>query len=127
VNEPLWLLDEAVLIAHEISLAQFGGSDGIRDAALLESALARPKNLFAYSKPTFMQLAAAYTYGIVRNHPFVDGNKRTGFLAGAAFLELSGLNLRATETDATSIIVGVAAGGVTEEQLAQWYERNVTR
>jgi death-on-curing protein len=127
VNEPLWLLDEAVLIAHEISLAQFGGSDGIRDAALLESALARPKNLFAYSKPTFMQLAAAYTYGIVRNHPFVDGNKRTGFLAGAAFLELNGLKLRATETDATSIIVGVAAGGVTEEQLAQWYERNVTR
>jgi death-on-curing protein len=127
VNEPLWLLDEAVLIAHEISLAQFGGSDGIRDAALLESALARPKNLFAYSKPTFMQLAAAYTYGIVRNHPFVDGNKRTGFLAGAAFLELSGLKLRATETDATSIIVGVAAGGVTEEQLAQWYEGNVTR
>lgn len=127
MNEPLWLLDEAVLIAHEISLAQFGGSDGIRDAALLESALARPKNLFAYSKPTFMQLAAAYTYGIVRNHPFVDGNKRTGFLAGAAFLELSGLKLRATETDATSIIVGVAAGGVTEEQLAQWYEGNVTR
>jgi death-on-curing protein len=127
VNEPLWLLDEAVLIAHEISLAQFGGSDGIRDAALLESALARPKNLFAYSKPTFMQLAAAYTYGIVRNHPFVDGNKRTGFLAGAAFLELNGLKLRATETDATSIIVGVAAGGVTEEQLAQWYEGNVTR
>lgn len=127
MNEPLWLLDEAVLIAHEISLAQFGGSDGIRDAALLESALARPKNLFAYSKPTFMQLAAAYTYGIVRNHPFVDGNKRTGFLAGAAFLELNGLKLRATETDATSIIVGVAAGGVTEEQLAQWYEGNVTR
>jgi death-on-curing protein len=127
VNEPLWLLDEAVLIAHEISLAQFGGSDGIRDAALLKSALARPKNLFAYSKPTFMQLAAAYTYGIVGNHPFVDGNKRTGFLAGAAFLELNGLKLRATETDATSIIVGVAAGGVTEEQLAQWYERNVTR
>jgi len=127
VNEPLWLLDEAVLIAHEISLAQFGGSDGIRDAALLESALARPKNLFAYSKPTFMQLAAAYTYGIVGNHPFVDGNKRTGFLAGAAFLELNGLKLCATETDATSIIVGVASGGVTEEQLAQWYEGNVTR
>ena len=124
MSEPVWLLEEAVLIAHEISLANFGGSDGIRDAALLESALARPKHVFACSKPTIAQLAAAYTYGIVMNHPFMDGNKRTGFLAGATFLEINGRKLTATETDATSIIVGVAAGDVSEEQLARWYEDN---
>jgi death-on-curing protein len=120
-KEPVWLLDTAVLIAHEISLANFGGAEGIRDTHLLESALARPKNLFAYEKPDLYELAASYTSGIVKNHPFVDGNKRTGFLAGAAFLELNGVTLIASEPEATRIITGVASGVVNEAQLADWY------
>jgi death-on-curing protein len=124
VNEPVWLLDAAVLIAHEISLANFGGAAGIRDTHLLASALARPKNLFAYEKPDLHELAAAYTSGIVKNHPFVDGNKRTGFLAGAAFLELNGVTLIASEPEATRIILGVASGAVNEGQLADWFRDN---
>ena len=124
MNEPVWLLDAAILIAHEISLANHGGSEGIRDPHLLASALARPKNLFAYEKPDLYEMAAAYTLGIVKNHPFVDGNKRTGFLAGAVFLELNGENLVASEPEATRIIIGVAAGAVSEQQLADWYRDN---
>ena len=121
MNEPVWLLDAVVLIAHEISLANFGGAQGIRDPGLLASALARPKNQFAYGQPDIFELAAAYTAGIVQNHPFVDGNKRTGFLAGAAFLELNGRPLTASEPEATRIIMGLAAGAVSEQELAQWY------
>jgi len=124
VNEPVWLLDAAVLIAHEISLANFGGADGIRDINLLESALGRRKNLFAYEKPNLFGLAAAYTSAIVRNHPFVDGNKRIGFLVGSAFLELNGLTLKASETEATRIILGVAVGDVAAAQLADWFREN---
>jgi death-on-curing protein len=124
VNEPVWLLDAAVLIAHEISLANFGGAEGIRDIGLLESALARPKNLFTYEPTDLFALAASYTSGIVRNHPFVDGNKRTGFLAGAAFLELNGRVLKASEPEATRIILGVAAGEIDDAQLADWFQEN---
>ena len=124
MNEPVWLLDAAVLMAHEISLANFGGGQGIRDPGLLESALARPKNLFLYCSPGINELAAAYTAGIVKNHPFIDGNKRTGFLAGAAFLELNGRRLTASELDATHIIVGLAAGEVSETELAVWFQKH---
>jgi len=125
VNEPKWLLDAAVLIAHEITLANHGGAEGIRDPHLLESALARPKNLFAYGKTDLCELAAAYTFGIAKNHPFFDGNKRTGFLAGAVFLELNGKRLLASEPDATRIILGVASDIVNEQQLADWYRENI--
>lgn len=121
MSDPTWLLEVAVLIAHEVSLANFGGADGIRDQSLLKSALARPRNLFVYGDPGIPELAAAYTAGIVQNHPFVDGNKRTGFLAGAAFLELNGFRLTATEPEATRIILDLAAGDVTELQLAAWF------
>ena len=124
MNEPVWLLDAAVLIAHEVSLANFGGADGLRDLNLLRSAVARPRNLFAYGNPGLHELAAAYTVGIVRNHPFVDGNKRTGFLAGAAFLELNGDRLVAAEIDATRTVLGVAAGEISEAQLAEWFRAN---
>lgn len=124
MNEPVWVLDAVVLIAHEISLANFGGADGIRDAGLLESALAKPHNLFAYGEPTVFEMAASYTFGIVKNHPFVDGNKRTGFLVGAAFLQLNGFQLTASESDATQTIVGLAAGEISEAQLAAWFEGN---
>ena len=124
MSDPTWLLEVAVLIAHEVSLANFGGADGIRDQSLLKSALARPRNLLVYGDPGIPELAAAYTAGIVQNHPFVDGNKRTGFLAGAAFLELNGFRLTATEPEATRIILDLAAGDVTELQLAAWFGEN---
>jgi death-on-curing protein len=121
VSDPVWLLEVAVLIAHEISLANFGGTEGFRDQNLLDSALARPGNLIVHGESGIPELAAAYTTGIVQNHPFVDGNKRTGFVAGAAFLELNGLRLTATEPEATQIILGLAAGDVSESQLAAWF------
>lgn len=124
MSEPVWLLESTVLIAHEISLSTHGGGAGIRDHGLLESALARPRNLFEYGEPGLPDLAAAYMAGIVKNHPFVDGNKRAGFLAGAAFLELNGIRLTATETDATQIVLRLAAGQTTESQLALWLQEN---
>ncbi len=127
MNEPVWVLDAAVLIAHEISLANFGGADGIRDVGLLESALAKPHNLFAYGRPTLFEMAASYSFGIIRNHPFVDGNKRTGFLVGVTFLELNGWRLSATETEATEAIISVAAGTLSEQELAAWYQQHCVR
>jgi death on curing protein len=85
VKEPVWVLPEVVLLAHEQSLARFGGSSGIRDEGLLASALGKPQNLFAYAKPTLFELAASYAFGIVKNHPFIDGNKREGFLVADKF------------------------------------------
>lgn len=124
MNEPVWLLETAVVIAHEISLANHGGGAGIRDDGLLQSALARPKNLYEYGNPGLPELAAAYMAGIVNNHPFIDGNKRAGFLAGAAFLELNGLRLVATEPEATQMILGLASGEITEARLSEWLQRN---
>jgi death on curing protein len=126
VSKPVWLLETAVLIAHEISLANHGGSAGLRDHGLLQSALARPRNLYEYGKPGLPELAAAYMAGIIKNHPFVDGNKRAGFLAGAAFLELNGLRLVATEPEATQVVLGLASGEITEAQLSDWLQRNST-
>jgi len=132
VSEPVWLLESAVVITHEISLANYGGGTGIRDRGLLQSALARPRNLYErnlheYGKPGMFELAAAYTFGIVKNHPFVDGNKRAGFLAGAACLELNGFQFTASETEATRIILGLAAGQLSEQQLAKWLQVNAER
>jgi death-on-curing protein len=124
VSEPVWLLESAVLIAHEISLSVHGGGAGMRDYGLLESALSRPKSLFEYGEPNLPELAAAYMSGIVKNHPFVDGNKRAGFLAGATFLELNGIRFTATEADAVQIVFGLASGQISEEQLAQWLLEN---
>ena len=113
-----------MLIAHEISLSIHGGGSGIRDSGLLQSALAKPRNLFEYGEPDISDLAGAYMSGIVKNHPFVDGIKRVGFLAGAAFLEINGYRLIASETDAAQIILGLASGLVTEEQLVVWLREN---
>ena len=124
MSEPVWLLESAVLIAHELTLSVHGGGAGIRDQGLLESALARPQNLFEYGEPGIFELAAAYTGGIVQNHPFIDGNKRTGFLAGAAFLELNGFQFLADESEATQIVLALASGRLTEQQLAEWLEKS---
>ena len=121
MSDPIWLFESAVLIAQKTSISIHGGSPGIRDRGLLESALSRPRNIFQYGNSDIFDLAAAYTAGIVKNHPFVDGNKRAGFLAGLASLELNGRRFMASESDATQAIVGVAAGNLTEEQLANFF------
>src|SRR5437016_1789025 len=124
MRQPIWVLREVVLILHEQSLAQFGGSLGIRDEGMLDSALARPKNLFSYTKPTLFELAASYGFGLVKNHPFVDGNKRTGFVVAVLFLELNGFRFHATETDATVSTLALAAGAMTEKDYAGWLKTN---
>jgi death-on-curing protein len=114
------------VIAHDLELAAHGGSTGIRDQGLLESALARPKNIWAYadSPPSLPRLAAAYAFGISSNHPFVDGNKRTALVVSFAFLDVNGLEVMATQEDAYLTILGLAAGEITEDQLAAWFEHN---
>lgn len=124
MKEPEWVLHETVLILHEQSLADFGGSAGIRDAGLLESALERPKNTFAYGKPTLFTVAASYAFGLAKNHPFIDGNKRTAFVTAVLFLELNGMVFRAGEVDATIQTLALAAGELTEAGYAEWLKRN---
>jgi death-on-curing protein len=110
---------------HGESIARFGGTDGIRDEGLLESALAKPQNQFSYRpEATVFELAAAYGIGIVGNHPFVDGNKRAGLLAAQVFLALNGYRLEPEEAEIVHIIVGLAAGEVDESELANWLQDN---
>jgi death-on-curing protein len=112
---------------HEEALLLHGGPEGVRDLGLLESALARPKNLLAYSEqpPSIAQLAACYAKGIVANHPFVDGNKRTAFTVSVTFLRLNGFQLTATKEDRVLTFWSLADGTLSEDQLAQWFERNI--
>jgi len=127
MKEPVWVLPEVVLLAHEQSLAQFGGASGIRDAGLLHSALLKPQNLFAYGKPTLFDLAASYAFGLIKNHPFVDGNKRVGFLVALLFLELNGYRFGATEVEAVLRTLALAAGELSESAYADWLKRNSKR
>jgi death-on-curing protein len=120
MNEPEWLDLDLVLDFHAEQLALFGGADGIRDRGLLESALARPINKFAYGETNIAALAAAYGFGIARNHAFVDGNKRTALASMFVFLGLNGIDLDATQEEATAIVLGLAAGEIPEEVLANW-------
>jgi death-on-curing protein len=124
---PVWVLRETVLTLHEQSLAEFGGAAGIRDEGLLDSALAKPGNLFAYSKPTLFELAASYGFGLVKNHPFIDGNKRTGFIVAVVFLELNGYRIQATEAEAAVRTLALAAGEVSEADFAAWLKANSRR
>jgi death-on-curing protein len=128
VKDPTWVLRSAVLAIHERLLLQHGGAAGLRDERLLDSALARPKQLHAYGdKPGIVEMAAAYMAGIVRNHPFVDGNKRAGFVVGVLFLELNGFAFAATEVEATQVILALAAGKLTEAALVEWLKQNSQR
>lgn len=127
MKEPLWVLREVVLAMHEQSLAQFGGSAGIRDEGLMDSALGKPQNIYAYGKPDIFELAASYAFGLVKNHPFIDGNKRTGFLVSIVFLELNGYTFRATEVDAAVQTLALAAGELSESAFAQWLKGNSKR
>jgi death-on-curing protein len=120
VKPPAWLMLEAVLAVHAECIRAFGGSDGVRDAGLLASALARPQHLHAYGKADLCRLAAAYGHGIAKNHPFVDGNKRTAFLATAIFLERNGLELTASPAHAAVFVIALADGSLDEDGFAAW-------
>jgi death-on-curing protein len=125
VKEPVWVLRSVIEAVHEAQLAEHGGASGLLDPALLESALARPLNLRAYGQGDICMLAAAYASGIVRNHPFIDGNKRTGFLAAYVFLRLNGLDLTASEASAAEVMLALASGEMSEDEFAGWL-RNST-
>jgi death on curing protein len=121
----IWLTTAMVETFHRESLVLFGGGDGLRDAGLLASALARPQNVFANEpQADVFRLAASYCHGIVKNHPFIDGNKRTGTLAAIAFLALNGVEVDFDEPDIVVMIVGLASSEVSEEQMADWLKRS---
>ena len=119
-----WITKSALMLLHGESLATHGGGEGLRDEGLLDSALARPLNLLAYADadapPDGAALAASYTVGLAKNHPFVDGNKRAAFLATGLFLYLNGYRLVATQAEATIAMLAVAAGDITEDAFADW-------
>jgi len=117
-------LEGVVIALHDEQLAEHGGGVGIRDAGLLSSSLARPRNQAVYGDPSVFGLAAAYAYGIVRNHPFVDGNKRTGFLAAYVFLDMNGWELMAPEGEAVAAVLALAAGEMQESGFSDWLKTN---
>lgn len=119
-----WLGERLVLALHSEQLAQHGGAAGVRDLGLLQSALARPQNVAAYGDPDAPALAASYAFGIAKNHPFIDGNKRTAFTDAATFIELNGYEMTATEPDAVTAVLALAAGEMDEAAMAQWFRAN---
>jgi death on curing protein len=123
--EPRWLRLDVALAIHERLISEFGGDAGIHDLGLLESAIARPKQIYSYENSDLSTLAAAYTAGIVRNHPFVDGNKRVGFLASLIFLGLNKLSLTASEAMSTQAVINLVTGEITEQDFAQWLRENI--
>jgi death-on-curing protein len=124
VNEPLWISEEIVRVIHQDQIQQHGGRLGIRDENLLSASLARPKHLFVYSQPDLFELAAAYGYGLVKNHPFIDGNKRTAFAIMATFLLVNGYLLNVPEMEVVETIERLATDQKTQEALAQWLRDN---
>ena len=122
---PVWIDERDALALHDRLLALDGGAPGVRNIGLLRSALARPQQLYAYGDaPDTIDMAAAYMAGIVRNHPFVDGNKRSAFVVGVLFLEMNGHRFTATEEDATQAVLGLASGAIDEAQFTRWLRAN---
>ncbi|MFZ1327327.1 MAG: type II toxin-antitoxin system death-on-curing family toxin [Candidatus Contendobacter sp.] len=127
MTELLWIEERDALALHDRLLILHGGAAGVRDRALLQSALARPQQIFAYAETRDrIDMAAAYTAGIIRNHPFIDGNKRTGFVVGILFLELNGYRFTASETDAVQAVLGLAAGTLDEKGYAAFLRANTS-
>lgn len=127
-KEPVWIEERDVLAIHGRLLSLHGGATGLRDRGLLESAIARPRQHYSYAAvPDIVEMAALYTAGIVRNHPFVDGNKRTGFVVGILFLELHGFEFKASEEDATRAVMDLAAGRLDEDGYTAWLRGNATQ
>lgn len=127
MTEWRWLGELLVLAVHDEQLAEHGGRAGLRDLALLQSALARPLNLAAYGDPDAFDLAAAYAFGIARNHPFADGNKRTAFVAAAVFLLDNGHEIDATDEAIVTVMLSVSAGSTSERELAAWLRASVVQ
>ncbi|NNJ76903.1 MAG: type II toxin-antitoxin system death-on-curing family toxin [Anderseniella sp.] len=124
MTKPVWVLRSVIDAIHDMQLAQHGGASGVRDEGLLASALARPVNNHAHGETDLCTLAAAYAFGIVRNHPYVDGNKRTAFLAAYIFLRMNGLELVADEISATTVMLTLATGDSSEDEYAAWLRVN---
>ena len=122
MDEPVWIRADVVLAIHQRQLAEHGGANGVRELGMLDSALARPKNLFAYghSRVDLAELAASYAFGMVRNHPFIDGNKRTGYVVCRTFLLLNGFDLVASPEEKYLTFLSLAEGRLDEDSLAQW-------
>lgn len=128
MREPVWIDERDALALHDRLLALDGGAAGVGNVGLLQSALARPQQLQAYGDaPDTIDMAVAYTVGIVRNHPFLDGNKRTAFVVGVLFLEINGYRFTATEEDATQAVLSLAAGTLDEASFTRWLRANVSR
>ena len=122
MEEPRWITLEAAILLHELQIAEFGGSDGVRDVGLLDSAMARPKNLFLYGDDvTVSRLAASYCFGISRNHPFIDGNKRVAYVVARTFLQKNGNDIVASAAEKIETMLAVASGEMPEEALADWF------
>ena len=122
MKEPRWVSKRAVLALHSEQLAEHGGSDGIRDEFLLDSALAKPQNVFVYAeKPDLFRLAASYAFGIARNHAFVDGNKRTALVVSVLFLNRNGWDITSSKADEYDTFLHLAEGSLSEEELAAWF------
>lgn len=127
MSEPIWIEDELVLAIHDRLLVEHGGAEGVRDESLLRSALARPLNHIAYASSDIVDLAAKYTAVIVQNHPFVDGNERTGFVIGVLFLELNGYRFTASEEEAARAVLEMAAGAIDAKGFSEFLRANVER
>jgi death-on-curing protein len=127
MKEPKWITLEACQAIHGILISDYGGEASIRDHGRLVSALSRPQNLFLYNKAKLTQLAAAYAAGIILGHPFVDGNKRTGFVLAALFLEINGAKFAAPEVEVVVQTIGLASGKITEAEYARWLEDSLSR
>jgi death-on-curing protein len=127
MSEPIWIEDNLVLAIHDRLLVEHGGAEGVRDESLLQSALSRPLNHIAYASSDIIELAAKYIAGIVQNHPFVDGNKRTGFVVGVLFLELNGYRFTASEEAAAQAVLELAAHEIDEEGFCEFLRANAQR
>ncbi len=125
MSAPIWVRRDVLGLLHSESIAEHGGADGLRDEGLFETALARPLNLHGYEGVTdIARLAASYAFGLAKNHPFIDGNKRIAFLAAAVFLRLNGFRLHAGQAQATLVILSLASGAISEIELADWLRKN---
>jgi death-on-curing protein len=128
MKEPVWVEKEALLLLHLKTLARFGGAEGVRDEGLLDSALSRPRNAFHYDdQREIAALAASYAFGLAKNHPFVDGNKRMAFMAVGVFLSANGWTLNADSVSAIQAVMALAGGEIDEAQFAAWLKQNIKR
>jgi death-on-curing protein len=121
MNEPIWVLKKVVLAIHVEQISEHGGEEGIRDEGLLDSALSRPQNYYFYKKSDLFELAANYAYGIIQNHPFIDGNKRTAFVTSVLFLALNNYDIKASRQEKVMMFINLADKKIRESELASWF------